>query len=164
MLTEMSEMEPHVQLWSRWASIQLTWRHKRLAQENIFSAVAWRLISWTSRPVFKSLTPKKPSRSALLALCARNPPVTCGFPARRGSDAESVSMSWRHHTKRCHHNGTSSEERAPRNLSLCPNGDELVPMHDDADSLFATAGTRLTSNYLIILHVIDITLWCAVTQ
>ena len=37
--------------------------------------------------------------SVLLALCAGNPPVTNGFPAKRASTMESVSISWRLHNK-----------------------------------------------------------------
>ena len=40
----------------------------------------------------------KEKSSLSLALCERNPPVTRGFPSQRVSDAESVSMSWRHNT------------------------------------------------------------------
>ena len=39
---------------------------------------------------------KKHQRSALLALCEGNPPVTGGFPSQRASYAGSASMSWRH--------------------------------------------------------------------
>ena len=35
--------------------------------------------------------------SALLALCEGNPPGTSGFPLKRPSDAENVSIWWRHH-------------------------------------------------------------------
>ena len=41
------------------------------------------------------LTSKKHEMSALLALCEGNPPVTIGFPSRRASNAESVSISRR---------------------------------------------------------------------
>ena len=34
--------------------------------------------------------------SASLALCEGNPPVTGGFPSKRASSAECVSLSWRH--------------------------------------------------------------------
>ena len=43
------------------------------------------------------VTSKKHQRSALLALCEGNPPVTGGFPSQRASNAESVSILWRHH-------------------------------------------------------------------
>ena len=32
-----------------------------------------------------------------LAFCEGNPPVTCGFPSKRASNAENVSIRWRHH-------------------------------------------------------------------
>ena len=37
------------------------------------------------------------SKSALLALCVENSPVTGEFPAHRASNAEKVSSWWRHH-------------------------------------------------------------------
>ena len=40
---------------------------------------------------------KKTSKLRVTALCARNPPVAGEIPARRASNAESVSMRWRHH-------------------------------------------------------------------
>ena len=43
------------------------------------------------------LTSKKYRSSALLALCVGNLLVTGGFPSHRASNAESTSMSWRHH-------------------------------------------------------------------
>ena len=39
---------------------------------------------------------KETSKSALLALSERNPPVTGGFPSQSASNAENVSMPWRH--------------------------------------------------------------------
>ena len=40
---------------------------------------------------------RKHQSSALLALCEGNPPVTGGFPTQRASNAENVSIWWRHH-------------------------------------------------------------------
>ena len=40
---------------------------------------------------------KKTSKPALLVRCEWNPPVTGGFPSQRVSNAESVSMLWRHY-------------------------------------------------------------------
>ena len=46
--------------------------------------------------VLNKLTTKKIQRSALLSLCEGNPSVTGGFPAQRDSNAEHVSIWWRH--------------------------------------------------------------------
>ena len=43
------------------------------------------------------LTSNKTSKATVLVLCEGNPLVTGGFRTQRASDAESVSMSWRHH-------------------------------------------------------------------
>ena len=42
---------------------------------------------------------KKTSKPYVTALCARNSPVTGEFPAQTASDAENVSISWRHHAE-----------------------------------------------------------------
>ena len=39
---------------------------------------------------------KKHQKSALLALCKGNPPMTCRFPSQRASNVKSVSMLWCH--------------------------------------------------------------------
>ena len=40
---------------------------------------------------------KKTSKLRVTGLCAGNYPVTGEFPAQRASDAENVSIWWRHH-------------------------------------------------------------------
>ena len=40
---------------------------------------------------------KKPSKLCVTGLCAGNSPVTGEFPAQRASNAENVSIWWRHH-------------------------------------------------------------------
>ena len=42
-------------------------------------------------------TSNKTSKLCLTGLCAWNSPVTGEFPAQRASNAENVSISWRHH-------------------------------------------------------------------
>ena len=51
----------------------------------VYSTVYWRHIS------------KKTSKLCVTGLCAGNSPVTCEFPALRASNAENVSIWWRHH-------------------------------------------------------------------
>ena len=43
------------------------------------------------------LRPKKTSKLCVTGLCAGNSPVTGEFPAQRASNAENVSIWWRHH-------------------------------------------------------------------
>ena len=43
-------------------------------------------------------TSKKTSKLRVTDLCERNSPVTSGFPSQRASNAENVSIWWRHHT------------------------------------------------------------------
>ena len=45
----------------------------------------------------------KTSKPALLALCEEYSPVTGGYPAQRASNAENVSIWWRHHEKGAKH-------------------------------------------------------------
>ena len=40
---------------------------------------------------------KKISKLRVTGLCEENPPVTSGFPSQRASNAENVSIWWRHH-------------------------------------------------------------------
>ena len=40
---------------------------------------------------------KKTSKFRVTGLCEGNPPVTDGFPSQRASNAEDVSIWWRHH-------------------------------------------------------------------
>ena len=40
---------------------------------------------------------KKPLKLRVTGLCEGNSPVTDGFPAQRASNAENVSIWWRHH-------------------------------------------------------------------
>ena len=42
-------------------------------------------------------TSKKTSKLRLTGFCEGNPPATGGFPSQRASNAENVSISWRHH-------------------------------------------------------------------
>ena len=42
---------------------------------------------------------KKTSKLRVSVLCEGNPPVTGEFPAQRASNAENVSIWWRHHVK-----------------------------------------------------------------
>ena len=50
---------------------------------------------------------KKTSKFRVADLCEGNPPVTNGFPSQRASNAENVSIWWRHHeTKRSENDNT----------------------------------------------------------
>ena len=42
---------------------------------------------------------KKTLKLRVTGLCEGNPPVTGGFPSQRASDAENVSIWWRHHAE-----------------------------------------------------------------
>ena len=46
---------------------------------------------------------KKTSKLRVTVLCAGNSPVTGEFPAKRASNAENVSIWWRHHIVRFRH-------------------------------------------------------------
>ena len=47
--------------------------------------------------VYSDADQRKYQRSALLAICAGNSPETGEFPAQIASNAENVSIWWRHH-------------------------------------------------------------------
>ena len=47
--------------------------------------------------VYSDADQRKPSKLRVTGLCAGNSPVTGEFPARRASNADNVSIGWRHH-------------------------------------------------------------------
>ena len=57
------------------------------------------MASQITRRKYSGTDQRKHQSSALLALCAGNSPVTGEFPAQRASNAENVSIRWRHHEK-----------------------------------------------------------------
>ena len=79
-------------IFSRWCSYApLQWRHKKLDgvwhhQPHVCLLI--RLFSHRS---------KQTSKLSVTGLCAGNSPVTDEFPAQRASNAENVSIWWRHH-------------------------------------------------------------------
>ena len=50
--------------------------------------------------VYSRRKSKKTSKLRVTGLCAGNSPVTGEFPAQRASNAENVSIWWRHHAKK----------------------------------------------------------------
>ena len=58
----------------------------------------WRLKSPASGLFAQSFVSlKKTSKLRITGICEGNPPVTGGFPSQRASNAENVSIWWRHH-------------------------------------------------------------------
>ena len=47
--------------------------------------------------VYSTVYSKKTPKLRVIGLCAGNSPVTGEFPAQRASNAENVSIWWRHH-------------------------------------------------------------------
>ena len=52
---------------------------------------------------------KKTSNLRVTGLCAGNSPGTVEFPAKMASNAENVSIWWRHHVADCPRSGTENE-------------------------------------------------------
>ena len=75
--------------------------HSRQSQSNdvIMSAMASQVTSLTSvySTVYSRRRSKKPSKLLVTGLCAGNSPVSGKFPAQMVSNAENVSIWWRHH-------------------------------------------------------------------
>ena len=65
----------------------------------IMSAMAFQITSLTIvyATVYSSCRSKKTSKFCVTGLCEGNSPVTGEFPTQRASDAENVSIWWRHH-------------------------------------------------------------------
>ena len=73
-----------------WAS-SLQWRHnKRNGVSNL------QCLDCLLNRLFRRRS-KKTSKIRVTGLCEGNPPVTGGFPSQRASNAENVSILWRHH-------------------------------------------------------------------
>ena len=69
----------------------------------IMGAIASQITSLTivDSTVYSSADQRKHQSSASLAICAGNSPVTGEFPAQMASNAENVSIWWRHHATLC---------------------------------------------------------------
>ena len=66
----------------------------------------------------RSFRSKKTSKFRVTGLCVRNSPVTDGFPTQRASNAENVSIWWRHHDRDIKQRGKSRPwYNVVRNLS-----------------------------------------------
>ena len=59
---------------------------------------------------------KNTSKLCVTGLCAGNSPVTGEFPAQRTSNAENVSIQWRHHANNYHHHIHTTAIHHPQNL------------------------------------------------
>ena len=69
----------------------LQWRHYE--RDGIWNN---RRIDFLPNRLFKRKS-KKTSKLRVTGLCERNPPGSGGFPSHRASNAENVSIWWRHH-------------------------------------------------------------------
>ena len=67
----------------------------------IMSAMTFLIISLTSvySTVYSRRKSKETSKLHVTGLCVGNSPVTSEFPAQKASNAENVSIWWRHHGK-----------------------------------------------------------------
>ena len=77
--------------WAHCGQSPLQWRHN----ERNGVSNHWRLqclLDCRSRR-----RSKKTSKLRVTGLCAGNSPLTCEFPAQKASNAENVSIWWRHH-------------------------------------------------------------------
>ena len=84
---------------------------------------------------------KKTSKLRVTGLCAGNSPVTGEFPTQIASNAENVSILWRHHVLRA---GEGSHSHSGRSLGRDAGADDVtvsgvsqlsivtsIPLHDD---------------------------------
>ena len=72
-------------------SIALHWRHNERGDDSNHRCLACLL-----NRLFRRES-KKTSKLCVTGLCEGNPPVSGGFPSQRASNAENVSIWWRHH-------------------------------------------------------------------
>ena len=86
---------------------------------------------------------KKTSQFRVAGLWAGNSPVTCEFPAQRASNAENVSIWWRHHVSRwkqgpsyptvysCSHFCVSNKKKLPPSCQISPGSEEQGSINAD---------------------------------
>ena len=82
----------------------LQWRHNGrdgVSNHQPHDCLLKRLFRWRS---------KKISKLRVTGLCVGNSPVTGKFPAQMASNAENVSIWWRHHANWKYHGNTSSRK------------------------------------------------------
>ena len=72
--------------------LPLQWRHNE--HDGVASHQPY---DWLLNPIFRRRSKKTSKLRRVTDLCAGNPPMTGEFPAQRASDAENVSIWWRHH-------------------------------------------------------------------
>ena len=77
----------------------LPWRDLKHYNDVIMSTIASQITSLTIvySTVYSDADQRKHQSSASLAICAGNSPGTGEFPVQRASNAENVSIWWRHH-------------------------------------------------------------------
>ena len=97
-LGEVFDLRHHTYFWwlncDKIVALTLHWRHNEhdsVSNHQPYDCLLNRLFRRTS---------KKTSKPRVTGLCAGNSPVTDEFPAQRASNAENVSIWWRHHEVR----------------------------------------------------------------
>ena len=88
--------------------ISLEWRHNKrdsVSNHQRLDCLHNRLFSRRS---------KKTSKLCVTGICVRNSPVIGGFPSQRASNAENVSIWWRHHLVRKICTGSNTQLKSPR--------------------------------------------------
>ena len=69
---------------------------------------------------------KKTSKLRVTGLCEGNSPVTGEFPSQRASNAENVSIRWRHHGKQKHHWAELVAGFVPRESTKAVGSDQCM--------------------------------------
>ena len=76
---------------------------------------------------------KKTSKLCVIGLCAWNSLVTGGFPAQRASNAENVSIWWRHHDKMSYESYTHrshSSSATPLRFAHYNSTEDIIQLTD----------------------------------
>ena len=88
-------MNPHTWFIYLHESSPLQWRH------NECDGVSNHKLPDCLLNLFFRRRSKKTSKLRVTGFCEGNSPVTGEFPAQRASNAENISIWWRHHTSKC---------------------------------------------------------------
>ena len=88
------------------------------------------IYSWFTQSFIQTQIKKKTSKLRVIGLCVGNSPGTGEFPAQMASNAENVSIWWRHHVCASVNDGSAKlhSKSAPNNTKSVLNGFNYLSM------------------------------------
>ena len=118
-------VENQFDVWRTKHVVPLQWRHneRHLASQITGVSIVCSSVGWGADQ-------RKHQNYASLAVCVGNSPVTGEFPAQRASNAENVSIWWRHHPFYCSRAGGSGRLSTRTGMPVGPKLGTQIGMPD----------------------------------